>query len=69
MTETIHELLGQINAVIEIFLNLHVLALFIINLTKTPSRALRSTNGYTLTRRAYRVIELLAGLITPLAKR
>ena len=69
MLEFVSDVIKQVNLIVEIFLNLHVLALCIVNLTKTPKRALTEFGGYTSTRRFYRVIELFAGLITPLAKR
>lgn len=41
---------------------LHVIALLIINITKTPKSNL-------LMNRIYKLLEILAGLLTPLAKR
>ena len=54
---------------IEILTNLHLLALLIINVTKTPKDALPAQASYTSVNRIYRIIEFLAGLITPLAKK
>jgi hypothetical protein len=55
--------------VMETFANLHVLALLIINVTRSPSHKFSSSERYTFIRRFYRLIELFAGLITPLAKK
>ena len=45
-----------------IVIHLHVIALFIINVTKTPKSDVVSN-------RVYRALEMMAGLLTPLAKR
>jgi hypothetical protein len=45
-----------------ILFNLHIVSLCIINLTKSPG-----TRG--IEARLYRTLEMLAGLLTPLAKR
>ncbi|MGA0128670.1 MAG: hypothetical protein ACO3I1_05225 [Burkholderiales bacterium] len=65
----LHSLITKISHVLEILTNFHVLALFIINTTKTPYRALSSPEGYSFIGRFYRLVELLAGLVTPLAKK
>ena len=45
-----------------IIVHLHVIALFIINVTKTPK-------SDVVANRIYRTLEMFAGLLTPLAKR
>jgi hypothetical protein len=45
-----------------IVVHLHVIALLIINVTKTPKSGVAAN-------RIYRTLEMLAGLLTPLAKR
>lgn len=52
----------------QVIIDLHVLALLIINVTETPRRQLRDSASYSTVKHFYRVIELLAGLITPRAK-
>jgi hypothetical protein len=52
----------------QVILDLHVLALLLINVTETPRRQLRDSARYSTVKPFYRVIELLAGLITPRAK-
>lgn len=70
MQTEFHTWVVRISHILEILTNLHVLALLIINTTKTPSRAaLASDEGYSFIRHIYRLIELLAGLVTPLAKK
>lgn len=64
-----HTIANAINDFLELLINLHAVALIVINLTETPRRALYGSEGYTLLKRFYRLIELLAGLVTPLAKR
>jgi hypothetical protein len=59
---------GGIRTLLEIALNLHILAIIIVNLTKTPT----STKDGSFTSffgSLYRLFEIFAGLITPLAKR
>lgn len=45
-----------------IIVHLHIIALFIINVTKTPK-------SNAMANQIYRALEVLAGLLTPLAKR
>lgn len=52
----------NIQAIAAVALMLHAWAIVVINLTPTPR------DDATL-RRAYRVLEALAGILTPLAKR
>lgn len=69
MDSTLHQVSTAVNDVVQLLVNLHLVCLLIINVTRSPRRALRSTEGYTYLKRLYRFIELMAGLITPLAKR
>jgi hypothetical protein len=62
MEKHIHEFAQGLQDFSTIILHLHVIALVIINFTKTPT-----TN--TVVERVYRGLEMLAGLLTPLAKR
>lgn len=67
--EHIHSFSKTLNAVVEIVMNLHLLALLIINVTRTPRDAFSEKTSYTSISRLYRIIEFLAGLVTPLAKK
>ena len=53
----------------EIILNLHLLAILIVNVTKAPRDEVSALGSYTSVNRLYRIVEFLAGLITPLAKK
>jgi len=53
----------------EIILDLHLLAILIVNVTKSPKDEVSALGSYTSVNRLYRIIEFLAGLITPLAKK
>ena len=67
--EHIHNFSKALAEIVEIIMNLHLLALLIINVTKTPRDVFSEKTGYTSVKRLYRIIEFLAGLITPLAKK
>ena len=69
MPNNLHTVFSHLNIIIEIILNLHVLALLIVNVTRTPGHASSDSEGYSFIGRMYRLIELLAGLISPLAKK
>jgi len=69
METNFYTFIDAIGRVLEVFMDLHVLALLIINVTKSPSRKFSSSERYTFFRHLYRLIELFAGLITPLAKK
>ena len=69
MPNDLHTVFSHLNTIIEIILNLRVLALLIINITRTPGKAFSDSGGYSFIGRMYRLIELLAGLISPLAKK
>lgn len=60
--------LSDIKTLLEILVNLHVVAIIIVNLTKTP-KAEHGEAPIKLLHSVYRLIEVFAGLITPLAKR
>lgn len=49
-------------AIASIALTLHIWAIVVVNLTPTP-------RDDAMLRRAYRILEALAGIFTPLAKR
>jgi hypothetical protein len=67
--EHIHNFSKTLSSVMEIILNLHLLALLIVNVTKTPKDEVSALGSYTSVNRLYRIIEFLAGLVTPLAKK
>ena len=69
MSNNLHTVFSHLNTIIEIIMNLHVLALLIINITRTPGKAFNASGSYSFIGRMYRLIELLAGLISPLAKK
>jgi hypothetical protein len=69
METDFYSFVGKIGKVLEVLTDLHVLALLIINVTKSPSHKFSSSERYTFIRRLYRLIEFFAGLITPLAKK
>lgn len=58
----LHDIAAAFQDFSTILFNLHIIALCIINLTKSPK-----TEG--IESRLYRTLEMLAGLLTPLAKR
>lgn len=62
MEKHIHEFAQGLEDFSTIILHLHGLALVVINITKTPdsNKALKNV---------YRGLEMIAGLLTPLAKR
>lgn len=62
MEKHIHEFAQGLQDFSTIIIHLHVIALLIINVTKTPT-------ANTAVERVYRGLEMLAGLLTPLAKR
>jgi hypothetical protein len=61
----VHSLAQYIKDLTDIVIALHALAIVIVNITTTP-KAAAAPNSVN---KAYRFIEMLAGLITPLAKR
>jgi hypothetical protein len=67
--EYIHSFSKILNSLTEIILNLHLLAILVVNVTKSPKNEISVLGSYTFVNRLYRVIEFLAGLITPLAKK
>ena len=62
MEKHIHQFAQELSDFSTIVFHLHVFALLIINVTKTP-------NPNSALNRIYRALEMLAGLLTPLAKR
>jgi hypothetical protein len=60
-----HDLAQFIKDLTDIVIALHALAIVIVNITTTPKTATAPNS----VNKAYRFIEMLAGLITPLAKR
>jgi hypothetical protein len=62
MEKHIHEFAQGLSDFSTIIFHLHVFALVVINLTKTPHTS-------ATVNRIYRGLEMLAGLLTPLAKR
>lgn len=60
---------GNMRELFEIGLAIHGVAVMIVNLTPTPKDdEAVSAAGATL-RQSYRIIEILAGVVTPLVKR
>jgi len=53
----------------EVITALHVLAVVIVNVTRTPKVFPQTRVSSGVVPRGYRVIELLAGIVTPLVKR
>ena len=60
-----HNLAQFIKDLTDIIIALHALAIVVVNITTTPKIATAPNSA----NKAYRFIEMLAGLITPLAKR
>jgi hypothetical protein len=60
--------LHGLRTLLEILVNLHIVAIIVVNLTKTP-KADRTGAVIPAFGSVYRLIEIFAGLITPLAKR
>ena len=56
--------LTTIKTLIEVLIDLHFLAMLVVNTTKSPESRKASPVNII-----YRIIEILAGLVTPLAKR
>jgi hypothetical protein len=69
METDFYSFVSKIGKVLEVLMDLHVLALLIINVTRSPSHGFSGSQRYTFLRHLYRLIELFAGLITPLAKK
>lgn len=60
---------GNMRELFEIGLAIHGVAVMVVNLTPTPKDdEAVSAAGATL-RQSYRIIEILAGVVTPLVKR
>jgi len=67
--EHVHSFSKSLHSFTEIILDLHLLAILIVNVTKSPKDEVSALGSYTSVNRLYRIIEFLAGLITPLAKK
>jgi len=63
------DIIQMIDHLTGLVLALHGLCMLIINFTKTPNKHLEGSLVDNLPANMYRVIELFAGLFTPLAKR
>lgn len=59
---SVHKTAQAIEDFSTIVFYLHILALLVINTTKTPKSSIMMS-------KAYKMLEILAGLLTPLAKR
>jgi hypothetical protein len=68
MSDLLHQTAQALKDLVDILASLHVLALVIVNVTKTPY-ADKDLGSYTSVNKFYRAIEMLAGFITPLSKR
>jgi hypothetical protein len=60
-----HDFAQHIKDLTDIIVALHALAIVIVNITTTP----KTGSNPDAVHKGYRFIEMLAGLITPLAKR
>jgi len=69
MDDFLKQLTGHIQNITDVILALHGLAIVIINLTTTPKSKWDSTLVQFFLSKLYRIIEVFAGLFTPLAKR
>ena len=69
MDDFLKQLTGHIQSITDVILALHGLAIVIINLTSTPKAKWDSTLIQVFLSKFYRLIEVFAGLFTPLAKR
>jgi hypothetical protein len=68
MVNEIHLFSVLLKDLTEIIVNLHLLALLFVNLTKSPGPSPEGDRPLVDSRRLYRLIELFAGLVTPAAK-
>lgn len=62
LSKWLHITAQGLNDLASIILQIHFLALFVINSTKTPK-------NHGLVSNIYKLLEIAAGLMTPLAKR
>lgn len=63
------DMLRHLPEIVTVAVALHGLALAIVNLTPTPKDNEALGNAARVAVKLYRVIEILAGIISPLAKR
>jgi hypothetical protein len=68
MNHLLHNLAQSLKDLVDILTSLHVIALLIVNVTRTPYSD-KDLGSYTTVNKFYRAIEVMAGLITPLSKR
>ena len=59
---SLHKIAGDIQDFSNIILHIHIIALLIINVTQVPK-------SHPIAAKIYRGLEMVAGLLTPLAKR
>jgi len=59
---SLHKIATDIEDFSKILLHIHIIALLIINVTRVPK-----TSAFAV--KTYRLLEMIAGLLTPLAKR
>jgi hypothetical protein len=60
---------GNLRDLFEIGLAIHGVAVLIVNLTPTPKDDEAVASAGAALRQSYRIIEILAGVVTPLVKR
>lgn len=60
---------GNLRELFEIVLAVHGVAVLIVNLTPTPRDDEAVGDAGKMLRQAYRAIEILGGIVSPLAKR
>ena len=60
---------GNMRELFEIALAVHAVAVLIVNLTPTPKDDEAVDTAGAMLRQAYRALEILAGVVTPLVKR
>jgi hypothetical protein len=62
-------LLSNKRELFEVILAAHAVAVLVVNLTPTPKDDEAVSSVGAMLRRAYRAMEILAGVVTPLVKR
>ena len=63
------DMLKHLPEIVTVAVALHGLALAIVNITPTPKDDEALSNAARVVVKLYRVVEILAGIISPLAKR
>lgn len=69
MLDDIHAFSAALKDVIDIVVNLHLMALVFVNLTKSPDPSSPKPVSAVDTSKLYRLVEIFAGLVTPAAKK